>query len=201
MYTHRWRQLLETVLPVLAALAAVHIKGFLGELGGSSTSTVLLAMVALAMLIPQLRRYVLVLICFGVCVFSIDRAWGGLHSVNWSEAVWTDYAFVLMWLGIACFSGAAGIGEVWFNGARWSQQSYLLAVALYFLGHGGSAWLQGKLMYAAFLVLVGIVSLGGVLWVGTTAKPPLEPFRASKGRRVRWMQSSSSPDNPQQGNH
>jgi len=197
----RWKRILETVLPILAALAAVRVKHVVHQMGGSSVSTLLLAMVVIALLIPQLRRYVLVLICFGVCVFSLDRMWGGVQTVNWSEAVWTDYAFVMMWFGIAFFSGLAGVGEVWFDGARWSQQSYLLAVALYFIGHGGSEWLQSKRMYAVFLLLVGFVAMGGVLWIGAYRKPSVEPSRPSSRRRVQWTHSHSSPENPPRGNH
>ncbi len=196
-----WSRILQTVVPILAAVVAVHVKDVLRQMGGASASSLLLAMVVIAMLIPHLRRYVLVVICFGVCVFSLDRMWGGARSVDWSQAVWTDYAFVLMWFGIAFFSGLAGIGEVWFDSPRWSQQSYLLAVALYFLGHGGSEWLQGKYRYAIFLMLVGLVSLGGVLWVGATRKLAPEPAFQPSRRRVRWTHTASPSEKSHQRNH
>lgn len=184
------------MLPLALAVLAVQVKGFLHQLGGTSTSTLLLALVVIALLIPQLRRYALVVICFGVCVFSLHRVWEGARAVDWQEAVWTDYAFVLMWLGIALFSGAAGIGEVWFESPRWSQQSYLMAVALYFIGHGGSEWLQGKPVYALFLALVGLVAFGGVLWVGSGKKPLPEPSSRRTRRRVRWIHEPSSSEEP-----
>lgn len=186
--------MLETILPLALAVLAVQLKGILRQTAGTSVSTLLLALVVIAFLIPQLRRYTLVVICFGVCVFSLHRTWEGLRSVDWQEAVWTDYAFVLMWLGIALFSGAAGIGEVWFESPRWSQRSYLLAVALYFIGHGGSEWLQGKRALALFLVLVGTVALGGAWWMGSERKPlPATPPRRSR-RRVRWIHESPPPE-------
>lgn len=188
----RWKQILETILPLALGVLAVRIKSALHQLGGSSTASLLLAMVVIALLIPQLRRYTLVLICFGVCVFSLSRMWEGVRVVEWHEAVWTDYAFVAMWLGIAFFSGLAGIGEVWFEGARWSQQSYLIAVALYFIGHGGSAWLQGKQMFAAFLFLVGVVVFGSVLWIGAGRTATPEPSPRQSRRRVRWTHETHS---------
>lgn len=184
------------MLPLALAVLAVQVKGFLHQLGGTSASTLLLALVVIAFLIPQLRRYALVVICFGVSVFSFHRMGEGIRRVDWQEAVWTDYAFVLMWLGIALFSGAAGIGEVWFESPRWSQQSYLMAVALYFIGHGGSEWLQGKPMFALFLGLVGLVALGGVLWVGSGKKPLPEPSPRRTPRRVRWIHESPPPEEP-----
>lgn len=192
----RWKQILETVLPLVLGILAVRIKNVLHQLGGSSASTLLLALVVIAFLIPQLRRYALVLICFGVCVFSLNRMWEGVRMVEWHKAVWTDYAFVAMWLGIALFSGLAGIGEVWFESPRWSQQSYLMAVALYFIGHGGSEWLQGKQMFAVLLFLVGLVAFGGVLWIGTGRTAAPEPAPRPSRRRVRWTHETSSPEEP-----
>lgn len=196
----RWRRVIETVVPLVLAVLALHAKSFLHQLGGSNASTILLALVVIAFLIPQLRRYVLVLICFGVCVFSAERAWVSIRTVNWFEAVWTDYLFVLMWSGIAFFSGLAGVGEVWFRGPRWSQQSYLLAVALYFLGHAGSAWLQDKRAYALFLALVGIVSIGGVLWLSATKSAPATIQRRTKRRRATWIPEHPSPEDQRTSN-
>ncbi|GIV19987.1 MAG: hypothetical protein KatS3mg023_1738 [Armatimonadota bacterium] len=184
--------MLETVLPLALAVLAVQLKGILRHAGGTSVSTLLLALVVIAFLIPQLRRYTLVVICFGVCVFAVHRTWEGIRVVDWQEAVWTDYAFILMWLGIALWSGLAGIGEVWFGSPRWSQQSYLLAVALYFIGHGGSEWLQGKRAPALFLLLVGVVALGGAWWIGGRRTPMPETAPLRSRRRVRWIHESSS---------
>lgn len=188
----RWRQVLETVLPLALAGVVVQLKDLLHQVAGTNVSALLLALVVIAFLIPQLRRYTLVMICFGVCVFSLQRTWEGVQTVDWQEAVWTDYAFIVMWLGIALFSGVAGIGEVWFGSPRWSQQSYLTAVALYFIGHGGSAWLQGKLTFALFLMLVGVVAFGGALWVGSGSSPPSpHTSPADTRRRVRWIHQDS----------
>ena len=188
----RWRQVLETVLPLALAGVVVQLKDLLHQVAGTNVSALLLALVVIAFLIPQLRRYTLVMICFGVCVFSLQRTWEGVQTVDWQEAVWTDYAFIVMWLGIALFSGVAGIGEVWFESPRWSQQSYLTAVALYFIGHGGSAWLQGKLTLALFLMLVGVVAFGGALWVGSGSSPPSpHTSPADTRRRVRWIHQDS----------
>jgi len=183
---------LETVLPLALAGVVVQLKDLLRQVAGTNVSALLLALVVIAFLIPQLRRYTLVMICFGVCVFSLQRTWEGVQTVDWREAVWTDYAFIIMWLGIALFSGVAGIGEVWFESPRWSQQSYLTAVVLYFLGHGGSAWLQGKPTFALFLMLVGVVAFGGALWVGSGSRPPLpETSSLRTRRRVRWIHQDS----------
>jgi LPXTG-motif cell wall-anchored protein len=187
---------LETALPLGLGIIAVHIKDVLHQLGDSAASAVLLALVVIAFLIPQLRRYALVVICFGVSVFAFQRMWAGVRVVDWQEAVWTDYAFVVMWLGIASFSGLAGIGEVWFNSPRWAQQFYLLAVALYFVGHGGSAWLQGKLLSSMFLTLIGLVALGGAAWVGWRRKPLEEPVPRPSRRRVRWTHHSPPSEKP-----
>jgi len=188
----RWKQVLETVLPLALAGVVVQLKDLLRQVAGTNVSALLLALVVIAFLIPQLRRYTLVMICFGVCVFSLQRTWEGVQTVDWREAVWTDYAFIIMWLGIALFSGVAGIGEVWFESPRWSQQSYLTAVVLYFLGHGGSAWLQGKPTFALFLMLVGVVAFGGALWVGSGSRPPLpETSSLRTRRRVRWIHQDS----------
>ncbi|MCS6829870.1 MAG: hypothetical protein RMM08_05915 [Armatimonadota bacterium] len=188
----RWKQILETVLPLVLGVLAVQVKGVLHQMGGSSAAMLLLALVVVVFLIPQLRRYALVLICFGVCVFSLSRVWEGIRAVEWREAVWTDYAFVSMWMGIALFSGLAGIGEVWFNSPIWSQQSYLMAVALYFIGHSGSEWLRGKQASSVFLLLVGLVALGGVLRIGVGKKTPPEPVRRPSRRRVRWIHDAPS---------
>jgi len=193
----RWKQVLEIVLPLALAVVVVQLKGFLHQMAGTNVSTLLLALVVIAFLIPQLRRYTLVVICFGVCVFSLHRTWEGIRTVNWQDAVWSDYAFIIMWLGIALFSGAAGIGEIWFESPRWSQQSYLMAVALYFIGHGGSEWLQGKPMFALFLVLVGVVAFGGVLWVGSGSRTSLPDTSSHRSRRrVRWIHEDSPSEEP-----
>lgn len=163
-------------------------KDLLHQLGGTSTATLLLACVMIAFLIPQLRRYVLVLVCFGVCVFALERAWEGLREVDWSRAVWSDYAFVAMWGGIALFSGLAGVGEIWCDGPRWSQQSYLVAVALYFLGHAGAQWLRGQLLSALLFLAVGLVALGGVRWVGARKTVVPQPVPRPPRRRVRWVE-------------
>ncbi len=195
------KPILETLIPLLLGIMAVQVKGILHQMGGSSASTLLLAFVVIGMLIPQLRRYVLVLICFGVCVFALNRMWEGIRVVDWSEAVWTDYAFVGMWFGIAFSSGLAGIGEVWFGSPRWSQQSYLVAVALYFIGHGGSEWLQGKRMFAVFLLIVGLVALGGAWWVGISRTPSTQPTSRPGRRRVRWIHDTTPTDKPRTQNH
>lgn len=195
------KPILETLIPLLIGVLAVQIKRVLHQMGGTSASTVLLALVVIGLLIPQLRRYVLVLICFGVCVFALNRMWEGFRMVDWGEAVWTDYAFVAMWFGIAFSSGLAGVGEVWFNGPRWSQQSYLVAVALYFIGHGGSEWLQGKRMFAVFLLIVGLVALGGAWWVGMSRTPVTEPAPRPSRRRVRWIHDTTPADKPHTQNH
>ncbi|MEJ5252189.1 MAG: hypothetical protein WHX60_09910 [Armatimonadota bacterium] len=195
------KPILETLIPLLLGIMAVQVKGILHQMGGSSASTLLLAFVVIGMLIPQLRRYVLVLICFGVCVFALNRMWEGFRTVDWREAVWTDYAFVGMWFGIALSSGLAGIGEVWFGGPRWSQQSYLVAVALYFIGHGGSEWLQGKRMFAVFLLIVGLVALGGAWWVGMSRTPVTEPAPRPSRRRIRWIHDTAPTDEPRTQNH
>jgi len=196
-----WKPILETVIPLVLGILAVRVKSDLHQLGGSSASTLLLAFVAIGFLIPQLRRYVLVLICFGVCVFALHQMVAGVRMVDWQEAVWTDYAFVGMWLGIVLFSGLAGVGEVWFNGARWSQQSYLLAVALYFIGHGGSAWLRGQRVFAGFFALVGLAALVGVWWMGVSRPQVAEPSARTKRRRVQWIHDTTSPDEPRTRNH
>mgnify|MGYP005843998155 CR=1 FL=1 len=196
-----WRPILETAIPLMLGILAVRMKSTLHQLGGSGASTVLLAFVVITFLIPQLRRYVLVLICFGVCVFSLNRMWEGIRAVDWQEAFWTDYAFVGMWFGIAFFSGLAGIGEVWFKRVRWSQASYLLAVSLYFIGHGGSEWLQSKRIFAVFLLIVGLVALGGVWWVGVTRAQTAEPLPRPSRRRVRWIHSTTSSEEPHTPNH
>ncbi|MDW8105549.1 MAG: hypothetical protein RMK92_11100 [Armatimonadota bacterium] len=172
---------------MLGVLAA-HAKDLLHQLAGTSAATVLLALVVIAFLIPQLRRYVLVLICFGVCVFSVERAWEGVGKVRWTEAVWTDYAFVTMWLSIAFFSGLAGVGEVWCGSPRWSQQSYLMAVALYFLGHAGAQWLREQHLSALFFLMIGLVALGGVWWIGANRIAQPQPVSTVRRRRVRWIQ-------------
>lgn len=192
----RWKQVVETILPLVVGILAVRIKNTLHQLSGTSASTLLMALVVVAFLIPQLRRYALVLICFGVCVFSLDRMWTGVRVVDWREAVWTDYAFVIMWLGIALFSGLAGVGEVWFGSPRWSQQSYLIAVALYFTGHGGSEWLQGKRMLAAFLLLMGLVAFGGAVWMKAARTSALEPSPRRSRRRVHWIHEGSPTEEP-----
>ena len=74
----------------MLGILAVRMKSTLHQLGGSGASTVLLAFVVITFLIPQLRRYVLVLICFGVCVFSLNRMWEGITAVDWQEAYCTD---------------------------------------------------------------------------------------------------------------
>lgn len=196
-----WKPTLETAIPLMLGVLAVQAKSSLHQLGGTSASTLLFAFVAISFLIPQLRRYVLVLICFGVCVFSLNRMVEGVRMGGWREAVWTDYAFVAMWIGIAFFSGLAGVGEVWFNGARWSQQSYLLAVALYFIGHGGSAWLQKKRSLAIVFALVGLVALGGVWWTGMSRAPVAEPLLRSGRRCVRWTHDTTRTDQPRTPNH
>lgn len=188
MNTVRWRPVLETVVPLALGGLAVHAKDFLHQLAGTSAATLLLALVVIAFLIPQLRRYVLVLICFGVCVFSLQRAWEGAQRVQWAQAVWTDYAFVTMWVGIALFSGLAGVGEVWFGSPRWAQQSYLIAVALYFIGHAGAQWLRESYLSAAFFLATGLVALGGAWWVGANRATVSQPVSTSRRRRVRWIQ-------------
>lgn len=188
----RWRQILETVLPLVLGVLALRMKDVLHQLGGSSAATLLLALVVIAFLIPQLRRYALVLICFGMCVFALNRMWEGIHTVQWHEAVWTDYAFVAMWSGIALFSGLAGVGEVWFESPRWAQQSYLAAVALYFIGHGGSEWLQKKPLFAIFLLLVGLIAFGGACWIGTGRKKASQPSPRRSRRGVRWIHEAST---------
>lgn len=196
-----WKPILETAIPLVLGILAVRVKSDLHQLGGSSASTLLLAFVAIGFLIPQLRRYVLMLICFGVCVFALHRMVEGIRMVDWQEAVWTDYAFLGMWLGIALFSGLAGVGEVWFNGARWSQQSYLLAVALYFIGHGGSAWLRGQRAFAGFFALVGLAALVGVWWMGASRLQVAEPSARTNRRRVQWIHDTTSSDEPRTRNH
>lgn len=184
----RWKRLLETVIPLALGTLALHAKDMLHQLGGTSAATLLLALVMVTFLIPQMRRYVLVLICFGVCVFSVERAWEGAREVKWAEAVSLDYAFVAMWIGIALLSGAAGIGEVWFGSPRWSQQSYLLAVALYFLGHAGAQWLRAHPLSALLFFAIGLVALVGVWWVGGSRAPQPQTVLPPKRRRVRWIQ-------------
>lgn len=184
----RWRPVLETVFPLALGGLAAHAKDFLHQLAGTSAATLLLALVVIAFLMPQLRRYVLVLICFGVCVFSLERAWGGAQRVQWAQAVWTDYAFVTMWAGIALFSGLAGVGEVWFGSPRWAQQSYLIAVALYFIGHAGAQWLRAQPLSALLFLVIGLVALAGVWWVRGTRTPQAQSVFTPKRRQVRWIQ-------------
>jgi len=191
-YRKRWRQLLETLLPLALGLLAVRAKSVLAQLGESSASTLLLALVVIVFLIPQLRRYAFVVICFGVSVFAFHRMWQGAQAVDWHQTVWTDYAVVGMWLGIAILSGLAGIGEVWFGSAIWSQQCYLLAVALYFMGHGGAEWLRGRHLFSAFLTLVGTVALAGVVWVGARKRSLSTPSPRPSRRGVRWMHGTTS---------
>lgn len=179
------RRLLETIIPLLLAGLAVRLQQTISQVTGSSLSTLLLAMVLIAFLIPQLRRYVLTVICFGMCVFAGSRVWSGVTSLDWERASWLAYAVVGMWLGISLLSGLAGIGTVWYNSPIWSQQCYLLAVSLYFLGHSGSAWLQGRIWSSLLLLLTGIAALGGVVWL---ARPtPVPQTTTGRQRRVRWI--------------
>lgn len=179
-------------MPLMLGVLAVQMKDVIFHTDNRNAAMLLLAFVLITLLIPQFRRYTLMLICFGVCVFSLNRIWEGLREVDWLLAVWTDYAFVLMWLGIGLFSLAAGIGEVWYDGPRWAQQSYLIAVSLYFTGHGGSAFLQDKYLLAVFFVLVGLVALGGVLWIQASISPaPVAPTQKTR-RGINWVHSSSA---------
>lgn len=179
------RRLLETVIPLFLAGLAVRLQQTIPQVTGSSLSTLLLAIVLIAFLIPQLRRYVLTVICFGMCVFAGSRVWSGVTSLDWERASWLTYAVVGMWLGISLLSGWAGIGTVWYDTPVWSQQCYLLAVSLYFLGHSGSAWLQGRIWSSILLFLTGIAALGGAIWLARPASLSQPP--AGRQRRVRWI--------------
>ncbi len=128
------------LLPLIVAAAIVSLERFWTGLTGPRDTVLPLAtlMFLVAMLHPRLRHFLVITLCFVVCLFII-QARHRIDLLDLPDALRYDLFEAIrplvVW-SIAILAALAGIGESVHPGTDWARRCYFASATLFFLGLG-----------------------------------------------------------------
>ena len=161
----RWkRPALRLVIPFTLAYLVLALEAPLAAFAVNHPGLLPIALVSLVtcFLLPATRRWIVVTLCFGICLL----AWRDTFRTVWIPPA-IDYVFVekiypFGWALLAALAFVAGIVEALRPGSLWARRCYFAAAAVYFGGHGLFSFVKYPNWQSAVMMSTGILAVFGM---------------------------------------
>lgn len=157
----------QILLPLLAASLIIWLEPLIGQLAQDRPGIVPVVVLSLivGLVLPDSRRWLLVTLCFGVALMAVRDAIRTLHfpndlPVGLREPIHVQF-YALAWIILGGLAACAAVVEALKPGNIWAKRCYVLAAALYFIGHGVLNYIRQPNFHSILLVLIGVLSLLG----------------------------------------
>jgi hypothetical protein len=164
--TEGLKKLLRIVLPLAAAFIVLDSEGALVALAQSRPGIVPVSIAALlgGLLVPYVRQWLIVSLCFGISLLAVKDSFWANARIGTFDYIWLAHAYKIAWGFLALFAAGAAIVEALKPESIWARRCYFAAAALYFGGHGVTAFLKKPSWEALVLTATGIVAVAGVFF-------------------------------------
>jgi hypothetical protein len=171
---------LRILLPLLVAGTLVWLEPVIGRLAHERPGIVPVALLSLAVgvLSPGSRRWLVSSLCFGVAILAFRDVFRAMHIPDLPSGYQSSAyvkIYTLGWVTLGLLASTAAVGEAVRPGAVWGKRCYFLAVAVYFGGHGLLGYLREPNWKSIAMVVIGMVGLWGAFVADRLVEPPMEP--------------------------
>jgi hypothetical protein len=183
----RLNSALKVIAPLAVALLLTRMEPLLAALAKDRPGIIPVGLLALAacLLLPYARRFIVIVLCFGVALLAVNDSFRTVilptlpaaidyESVNAVYQV-VDKLYPFGWATLAALAAAAGFGQALYPDAVWPRRCYFGAAALYFLAHGLLSFMKGPNWQSAAMIVVGCVALSGAILADRLAPLDIEP--------------------------
>jgi len=165
-----FKRFLRLVVPLTAAMMVVTFEREFAQLVRSRPGVIPVLLVAMlgGMLLPQVRHWLIVGLCFGISALAVRDA---LRATDVPMAVqWPFIAAVYMsaWVLIALLAAGAGAVEALKPGSVWAKRCYFAAAAMYCAGRGilwFPSWESIVFLTTGGVSAIGIFLAPRTIWV------------------------------------